>query len=160
VRRPREPDDGGQVLLLILVYALIVFLLVSVVVSATSVHLARTRLVNLADAAALDAADSLDEPSYYAGQGWLAAGPGGGSVPLSDASVGAAVSAYLTRAAVSPSLEGLAVGVPTGAPDATSAEVTLVARVRLPMGLYVLAPWSDGIALRATGRARATPPPG
>jgi hypothetical protein len=153
--------DEGQVLLLILGYTLIVFLLITVVVSATAVHLARSRLVNLADAAALDAADSLDEPAYY--DGTTGGAPGGsspsglvGAVPLSDATVRRAVDGYLTVTPVSPSLEDLTVGRPTGAPDARTAEVTLTARVRPPLVTYVLSPWAGGIPLKATARARAS----
>lgn len=153
--------DEGSVLLLILGYTLIVFLLITVMVSATAVHLARTRLVDLADAAALDAADNLDEASYYASSESGSQPPAGldGVVPINDAGVRDAVGGYLAAAPISPSLEQVMIGEPTGAPDARTAEVTLVAVVRPPLVTYVLLPWAGGIPLTATSRARATAVP-
>ena len=143
--------------LLILGYTLITFLLITVVVSATAVHIARTRLADLADAAALDAADSLYRPGYYGGSGTAPpAASTTGAVPLSDATVRAAVGDYLRVAPVSPSLEGLRIGSPTGAAAADTAQVTLVARIRPPLVTYVLAPWAGGIPVRVTGQARAS----
>ncbi|GAA4416971.1 hypothetical protein GCM10023169_12540 [Georgenia halophila] len=51
--------------------------------------------------------------------------------------------------------EELAVAEPTGTPDGTTAEVTLVARSRPPLVPWALVPWSDGITLRVTAGARA-----
>ena len=160
----RNPEDG-QVALLILAYCIITFLLVTVVVSLTAIHIARTRLVNLADAAALDAADSLENPTYYgaggsgggagggAGQG---SGPTAGVVPLSDATVRASVHDYLATAPVNPALENLTIGDPTGALASDAAQVTLVALVRPPLVTYVLAMWGGGITIHVTSQAVAT----
>lgn len=163
-----QSQDEGSVLLLILGYALIIFLVITVLASATTVHLARTRLVDLADAAALDAADNLDEPAYYASGSSLpgSSPPGSGSggtpagldgvVPINDATVREAATDYLATAPISPSLGQVGLGEPTGAPDARTAEVTLVAVVRPPVVTYVLLPWAGGIRLTATSRARAS----
>jgi uncharacterized membrane protein len=73
-------------------FMLLALALVLVVSAATSVHLDRKRLLAVADLAALDAADALDRPGYYAPG---AADPGRPLVPLTEASVRAAVREYL-----------------------------------------------------------------
>lgn len=148
---PGRRDEDGQVLLLILVYALICVALVTVVVSASAVHLERKRLLALADAAALDAADAVDVDAFYSGAG---AAPGGG-VPLTDASVRASVEEYAAAAAAAQRFEAFAIGPGTGTPDGRTAQVTLVARARPPLLLSsVIAAFSDGIPLVVTSRAR------
>jgi hypothetical protein len=159
-RRQREPghDDSGQVLLLVVVYSLIAFSLVTVVVGVSAVHLGRHRLLAVADAAALDAADALDRPGFY-GAGGEPAGPGTGDlvVRLSDASVRDSVQRYLLDAGAGQRLGALAVAEPTGTPDGTTAEVTLTAVIRLPLVSTVLAAWSDGVRIQVTSHARAAP---
>lgn len=147
-------------MLLIIVYTLIAFSLVTVVVGASAVHLARHRLLAVADAAALDAADALDRPGFY-GAGGQSAGPGIGQrvVRLSDASVQDSVRRYLLDAGAQRHLPGLTVVDPTGTPDGSTAEVTLTAVIPLPLVSAVLAPWSDGVRIQVTAHARAAPQP-
>ena len=147
--------DDGQILLLTLAFATLVLALVLVVAGASAVHIERKRLLALADAVAADAADALDEATYYGGAGSEGAGPT--RVPLSEASVDAAVADYLAAApaAVVGEFEGLRVAEPTGTPDGVTAQVTLVALVRPPLVPWVLAPWSDGLTVHATSTARA-----
>lgn len=140
--------DDGQISLLVLVYALVATVLVLVVGAATQVHLAREQLLALADAAALDAADALDEPAYYAAGAW----PGAG-VPLTDASVGASASAYLAEVGAPAAMGG--VSVTAGTPDGATAEVTLAARVRPGLLPASIGGWSTGVPVRVTSRARA-----
>lgn len=146
-------------MLLTLGFAVLLLALVLVVVSASAVHIERKRLLALADSVAADAADAVDLDAYY-----LAGAPAGKThaggpttVPLSDATVRAAVDAYLASAppAVVGEFSGLRVLAPTGSPDGVTAEVTLGAIVRPPLVPWVLAPWSEGIVLRATSTARA-----
>jgi hypothetical protein len=148
--RPRRPlaGDSGQVMLLIFAYSAISLLLVTVVIGASAVHLERKRLLALADAAALDAADALDTGGLY-GQG---AHPDG--VPLTDDSVRASVAAYVETAGAAAEFEDFAVAPGTGTQDGRTAEVTLVARARLPIVSSVLGDYADGIQLVATSRAR------
>lgn len=154
-RRPhRRHGDQGQVLLLILVYGLIALALVGVVSSASAVHLARHRLLALADAAALDAADALDRERFYAGGLGPAPAP---AVPLTDASVRGSVGRYLARADPGNRFHDLAIAAPTGTPDSRTAEVTLTAVVRLPFLTSVTARWSSGVRITVTARARAVP---
>lgn len=170
LRAGRRHEDEGQVLLLVIVYSLVAFSLVTVVVGISAVHLGRHRLLAVADAAALDAADALDRPGFYRAGG-VPAGPetgagtgtGGGThtriVRLSDVSVRDSVHRYLQDAEVGQRFTGLAVADPTGTPDGTTAEVTLTAVIRLPLVGAVLAPWSGGIRIRVTSHARAAPRP-
>jgi hypothetical protein len=160
--RPHGRPDGeaGQILLLGIAYGLLALSLVLVAASASAVHIERKQLIALADAAALDAADSLDESVFYLGAVPAAAtspdatGPDA-RVPLTDAGVRAAVAAHVAAAPAAEGLAGLAVGEPTGTPDGVSARVTLTAVVRPPFLPWALIAWSDGIALRATSNARA-----
>ncbi|MDT0165723.1 hypothetical protein Q9R32_09155 [Actinotalea sp. AC32] len=134
-------------MLLSIGYVVIALLLVTAVVSASAVHLERKRLLVLADTAALAAADSLDDPAYYARPG----APGEHLVRLTPDGVRDAVDEHLEA---SPShLDGLAV-VATWT-DGRTAEVTLTAVSRPPLVSWVTAAWSDGIRLEATARARA-----
>lgn len=152
VPRRRTPPgaEDGQITLLAIGFAMLALALVLVVASASAVHIERKRLLGLADAAVADAADAVDVGSYYG------AGPAGDrGVPLSDASVHAAVQDHLARSPVAARFAGLSVVEPTGSPDGRSAEVTLVALARPPLVPWVLVPWSDGVALRVTSTAVA-----
>lgn len=144
-------DDGeaGQITLLSLGFAVVALALILVVASASSVHLERKRLLALADGAAADAADAIDEERYYRGE---LVGVG---VPLSDESVRAAVEGYLDAASARARFEGIAVAADTGSPDGRSARVTLTAVVRPPVLPWALAPWSDGFRIRVTSFAQA-----
>ncbi|MBI4939473.1 MAG: hypothetical protein HY830_01850 [Actinobacteria bacterium] len=159
-------------MLLILGYAVVVLLLVTVVAAATSVHLTRHRLMGLADAAALDAADAIDTERFYTGGAGGGGQTGGGRaagdsasrrteqttpdpVPLSDASVRASVSGYLAVAAPLQPFPAPQVGAGTGTPDGVTAQVTLTTTARIPLVSSVLRPWADGVRVTVTARARA-----
>src|ERR1700712_2258888 len=83
------PDrERGQISILILGFTVVALMLVVGGVDVTAVQLARARLLDAADGAPLEAADSLDEPGAY----------GGGfndAVRLTDATVRQAASGYL-----------------------------------------------------------------
>jgi hypothetical protein len=157
VTRPRDNDDG-QVLLLTLVYTLIAFSLIIVVVDATAVHLARTQLLDAADGAALDAADSIDAPGTYGAADAPASSPqepAAHHLALTDASVRDQVAQYLSTYESPSRLDQVAVATGTGTSDGQSATVVLTGRVRLPIGGVVVAGWSDGIDVTVTSTARA-----
>lgn len=145
--------DQGQVSLLILVYCLIVAALVAVVASATAVHLVRHRLMAVADAAALAAADRLDLPAYFA-RGSVPERPDG-VISLTDDEVRAEVNAYLMSAGAPARFSELRVGRPTGTSDGVTAEVTLTARARLPFISSVFGQWVGGVPVAVTARARS-----
>jgi hypothetical protein len=143
--------DEGQVLLLTLCYAVIALLLITVVASASTVHLERKRLLALTDQAALAAADTMGEDAYYGRD--PSAGPDRALVVLTSPSVRTAVEEHLERSPGAARMTALTVvGTST---DGRTAEVTLGAVARPPLISWVTAAWSDGIALRATSRARA-----
>ena len=143
-------DDDGQVMLLSIGYGLLALLLVTVVVSATSVHLERKRLLDTADLAALAAADAIDVPAYYAG----GPAPEGSLVRLTPAHVRAAVEAHLAASPEAARLTDLAI-VEATTTDGRTARVTLRAVAQIPLVSAITAPWADGIELQVTAQARA-----
>ena len=148
--RELEPGhDDGQVLVLVLVYFLVTVSLVAVVASASAVHLERKRLLALADAAALDAANALDAGVFYR----HGAQPGTG-VPLTDASVRASVEEYVEAAGARERFTGFAVAAGTGTSDGRTAHVTFVARARPPLVAPMLTAFADGVPLRVSTTAR------
>lgn len=147
-RAAAAAGDDGSVTPLVVADALVVVALVLVGAAATELHLARTHLLSVADSAALDAADALDEAAYYR-DGVV---PGQG-VPLDDAGVRRSAADLLARTPHPTDLLGLAVVAPTGTPDGLTAEVTLAASVRPAL----LPAWvGDGVTvpLEVTSRAR------
>jgi hypothetical protein len=155
--RLRGTDDG-QVLLLTLVYTLIAFSLITVVVDATAVHLARTQLLDAADGAALDAADGIDAPGTYGVADAPASSPADPQVHhlvLTDASVRDQAEEYLSTYEPPSRLDQVVIVAGTGSRDGRSATVVLTGRVRLPIGGVVVAGWGDGIDVTVTSTATA-----
>lgn len=149
--RGRVGGDDGQVLLLALVYGLVAILLVLVVVAASAVHLDRKRLLALADAAALDAADAVDEAAYFEA---TAAETGLDAVPLTDATVRDSVVAYLQRQQAPSRFTGLGVDTDaTGTPDGSTAVVVLTARSLPFLPDVVAGAYRSGVPLRVSASA-------
>ena len=73
-------DDGGQITLLLIGYAVVAMVLVIVGVDASAVFLARRALSSAADAAALDAAQAVDRTAVYSGS----IGGCGDPLPIDD----------------------------------------------------------------------------
>ncbi|HEY3437881.1 MAG TPA: hypothetical protein VGK35_09355 [Actinotalea sp.] len=138
-------------MLLCIAYGALALLLITIVVSATSIHLERKRLLALADLTALAAADTLDADSYYSGEGRDLDTP---PVVLTPSGVRATVEDRLQAAPEATRFEDLTVLTAT-TPDGRTAVVSLGAPARPPFLTWVLAPWSDGVALEVTARARA-----
>lgn len=84
----RVDPEGGQITLLILGFTVIALMLIIGAVDVTAVQLARTRLLDVADSAALDASDALDSGSAY-GAGLSV------FVPITDGSVRESAARYL-----------------------------------------------------------------
>lgn len=145
-RRRGAASDDGQVMLLSIAYGLLALLLVTVVVCASAVHLARKELLTLADLAALEAADAMGSDTYYA------SAPDGHVVLTPDA-VAAAVDAYLATAPQSGRFTDLEV-VEATTDDGRSVRVTLRAVADVPLLNVITAAWSDGVVLEVTSVAR------
>ena len=79
--------ERGSISLFILGLSLVAILLISGTVAVTSAHLSRMRLLDVADGAALSAANALDDTAYSQGVGE--------SVPLSNDSVRERAAAYV-----------------------------------------------------------------
>jgi hypothetical protein len=148
-------SDDGQVMILTLGFVVVALLLITVVVSAAGVHLERKRLLALADVLALESADALSDDRYFApgaGQG----DPDTSGLPLTAAAVRAAVDQYLQDHPDATAGWDEFVVLSAATPDGRSAEVHLGAVVRPVLVSWVLAPWSDEIALEADSAARGS----
>src|SRR3954467_14729004 len=148
----RSADEDGQIMLLALGHTLVGLALVAVAVAATAVPLARTQLLDAADAAALDAADAVDQASIYAGGL-------GQDVPLSDAAVRDQAATYLSTYQAPSRLSGIGLTGATGSPDGAVAVVELTGTVRLPIASPVVAAFAGGmsVTVRSTARAELGP---
>ena len=147
MRGLQRRDDEGQIALLVLVYTLIALSLVAVAVDATAVHLARTQLLDAADAAALDAADAVDEAAVYT------SGISRG-LPLTKELVRDQASRYLTSYDPPSRLGRVQLGAGTGSTGGASATVELSGRVRLPIAASVVSAWAGGITITVRSSAR------
>ncbi len=142
--------DDGNISLLTLGFLVLTMVLVLVISAATAIHIQYMRLVHLADELAIDAADSLDVPSYYAGAVAL---------PRDDAAIAVApgrMEGEVLKHAqerASEQLDGVRV-VSVITPDASTAMVTVTMTVHPILALEPLLPFLDGIELRATSTAR------
>jgi hypothetical protein len=140
--------DDGQISVLILGLFCIVVLLVIGAIDVTAAQLARMRLLDTADALALDAADALDEGAAY-GQGVP------GSIVLTDESVRTAARDHLARPPLPSGITVWGVVPPTGTHDGRTAVVRLQGRATLPMTGGVLSALGGGVTITVESRARA-----
>lgn len=143
-RRPRRcRGDDGQLLLLVLVYALIAAALVTVVVDLSRVYLQRRSLVAAVDGAALAAANEPDLERVYNGAGAL--------LPLSADGTRHAVDQYVADARLAARFDGFR--VTDVATDGRVVTVRFAADVRLPFVTVVTR--RAGYHLEATASARS-----
>lgn len=140
--------DEGQVAILIVGLFVIVLVLVLGAIDVTAAQLGRMRLLDVADATALDAADALDEEAAYA--------HGLSDTPvLTDRSVLRAAEDHLARTPKPTGLEEWALGPGTGTPDGRTAVVTLTGRATLPMTGWILDALGGSVTITVESRARA-----
>jgi hypothetical protein len=143
----QEPERG-QISLLILGFTLVALMLVVGAVDVTAVQLARTRLLDAADGAALDASDALDDGTAY--QGGLKP-----AISLTDASVRKAALDYL---AAEPRPNGVSSWVltdGTGSPDGQTAVIRLRGTADIPIAASVLAAFGGSVNITVESRARS-----
>lgn len=141
----RDRRDDGQLLLLVLVYALIAAMLVTVVVNVSKVYLYRRSLVAAADGAALSAANQPDLARFYNGAG--------ATLPLSKAGARAAVAQYVSDAELRSRFTGF--GIVSVDTDGATVTVTFGAAVRMPFANLVSSAYGGGYPVRAVARARS-----
>lgn len=150
--RPRlglqRAGDQGQIGVLALGLFVLATLLVLGAIDVTAAQLARMRLLDAADSAALDAADALDERAAYEG-GVL------DQLALTDESVAAAAGAHLARTPTPPGITSWSVVPETGTSDGATAVVTVRGTATLPMSGWVLESLGGSVTITVTSRARA-----
>lgn len=149
-RVPTAPADpeSGQISILLIGMLSITLVLVLGVVGATSVQLSRIHLLDAADAAALAAADTVDEDSIY-GHGL------GEGVPLTSEGVTAAAAEHLARQPVPDRLLGWQVAPGTGTPDARTAVVRLQGEAKIPVVSGILSSFGGSVTITVESRARS-----
>jgi hypothetical protein len=143
--RPR--DETGSISLYLLGLAVIAMTLVAGTVTVTTAHLARIRLLDVADGAALEAANALDASAYTRGVG--------DAVPLSDASVRRRAAEYVGALDRPPGVTAWRLGPRTGSPDGRSAVVGLSGEVELPLVGGALRDLGATITVSVVSTARA-----
>lgn len=144
----RRAGDEGQIGVLALGLFVLATLLVLGAVDVTAAQLARMRLLDAADAAALDAADALDERAAYE-DGVL------DQLALTDESVANAAAAHLARTPLPSGITSWSVVPDTGTADGATAVVTIQGTATLPMSGWVLESLGGSVTITVTSRARA-----
>lgn len=119
-------DDRGSIVPLILGFAVLLLLLITVIAGASRLFLVERALSAAADGAASAAAESLDESAYYARRGV------GGPVRLSESHVTSTVQQYVDEAGLRSRFDSLTIS-PELSVDGTTVTVTARAYVRLPL---------------------------
>lgn len=140
-------EETGSVSLLILGLAVIAMVLVAGTVAVTSAHLSRMRLLDVADGAALSAANALDDSAYRRGVGE--------SVPLSNASVRERAVAYVEGRPRPAGIVAWRLGPATGTPDGRTAVVSMSGEARLPMVGAALRELGVSVTISVVSSARA-----
>lgn len=143
-RRGTQRDEEGRVALLILVFTMICILLITGVIAVTSVHLSRMKLLDVADGAALAAANALDETAYGGGVG--------DAVPLSNATVQQTAADYVASRPMPGGMAQWGLGGQTGTPDGELAVVHMSCIAEVPFIGWML---GDGVEVNVVSRARA-----
>ena len=140
-------DEAGQVGILILGYTVVAILLIVGTMAVTSAQLSRMRLLDAADGAALDAADSLDLAAYREGLG--------SSVVVSDDTVVRTATAYLEDRPLPVGMLGWQVAPGSGSPDGQTAVVRLQGRAELPWVGPLLEALGGSVTITVESRARS-----
>jgi hypothetical protein len=146
--RRATPRDGGQVSILIFGLFGVVLLLVLGGVDVTAAQIARARLLDASDSAALEAANALDEASAYSGGI-------GDSVVVSDGTVERAVRENLTARPMPYGISGWRIAQGTGTTDGRTAVVVLQGTAELPMTGGLLAALGRSVTITVESHARA-----
>ena len=144
---PTRRVEDGSITPFILGLTVIAILLITGTVAVTSAHLSRMRMLDVADGAALSAANALDDAAYAAGVGE--------SVPLSNASVQERASAYVAGRPRPGSILAWRLASGTGTPDGRTAVVALTGEAELPMIGPALRELGVSVRISVRSEARA-----
>ncbi|HEV7194926.1 MAG TPA: pilus assembly protein TadG-related protein [Pedococcus sp.] len=139
--------ETGQIALLTLGFTVLAMALILGTVAVTSVQLSRLRLLDAADGAALDAANSLDSRVYHQGLG--------ASVGISSATVRRTAGQYLAERPRPPSLLGWHLAPGTGSPDGQTAVVRISGEADVPFVGGLLSSLGGSVTITVESRARA-----
>lgn len=142
--RGSQRDEEGRVMMLVLVFTMICILLITGVIAVTSVHLSRMKLLDVADGAALAAANALDDTAYQGGVG--------DTVPLSNATVREAASDYVASRPMPVGMAEWGLGDGTGTRDGELAVVHMSCVAEVPFIGWMI---GDGVTVNVVSRARA-----
>ena len=143
-----EAPERGQISLLILGFTIIALTLIIGAVDVTAVQLARSRLLDAADGAALEASDALDNGA--ASDGGLRA-----SIAVSDASVRRSAGEYLAVATRPHGISSCVLTVGTGSPDGQTAVIRLQGTADIPIAASVVAALGGSVNITVESRARS-----
>lgn len=144
----RAERERGQISMLIVFLFVIVGVLILGGIDLTCAQLARVRLLDAADAAALDAADAVDTNVVYHGGVT-------DTVPLSDATVRTAANNYLARRDRPSGVTAWHLAGGTGTPDGRSADVVLSGTVALPVSGIVMDWLGKSVTITVAAHASA-----
>ncbi len=143
-----KPREGGQISLLILGFTVIALMLIIGAVDVTAVQLARARLFDAADSAALDASDALDDGTAYSG-GLRSA------VAISNDSVKQSAARYLALQPRPHGISSWALVSGTGSPDGQTAVIRLRGTADIPIAAKVVAAFGGAVDITVESRARS-----
>ena len=148
VGRRTTGRDDGQVSILIIGLLGVVLLLVMGGVDVTAAQIARARLFDASDSAALEAANALDEGAAYSGGI-------GDAVVVSGSTVERAVEDNLAARPMPYGIISWEIGGGTGTTDGRTAVVVLQGVAELPMTGGLLAALGKSVTITVESRARA-----
>jgi hypothetical protein len=140
-------DEAGSLSVLTLSLVMIAIVLILGGVGVTSALVARMRLIDAADGAALSAANALAGTAYTQGVGQ--------EVPLSNGGVVAAARDYLATRPVPQDILTWTLEPQTGTPDGRTAVVAMSATVQIPLLSQVLDAFGGSVTVSVVSRARA-----
>ena len=144
----RGQRERGQISLLILGFTVVALMLIVGGVDVTAVQLARTRLLDAADSAALDASDALDNGSAYSRGLRL-------SVEVSTDSVRRSAAQYLVVQPRPHGISSWALVDGTGSPDGQTAVIRLRGTAEIPIAANVVAAFGGSVDITVESRARS-----
>lgn len=147
-RLARARRERGQISVLILGLLIVVLLLILGGVDVTAAQIARTRLLDASDSAALDAANALDEAAAYSGGI-------GSSIVVSNSTVERAVADNLAARPRPYGISSWQIGSGTGTTDGHTAVVVLQGVADLPMTGGMLAALGRSVTITVESRANA-----